>query len=545
MLKTCKICSSSFEISSQDQNYYTKRELPTPNFCPTCRQVKRAYFRNEQNLYHNTCAKTKKSIVSMYRPALNIKVYASNIWWSDEWDPLEYGQDFDFNKSFTEQFSELQKKVPRLNLYSKKSENSEFSNHVDSTKNAYLCIDTGFSEDTLYSKWIISCKDISDCYQLEKSEQSYESLYSVNAHNTKFIYLSDNSTSSDFLYNCKNGKNSLMCFNLRNKEYHIKNKPYTKEEYEKIIQNYDTGSYKNLQKYIEEFEKLKSEAIRKPAEIINSEDCTGDYIYECKDCYDSYGIIRSRDSSYCYDVEDQKDSYDSYESAFECELQYNCHGCNRGKNLISCSVSYDISDSYYCQMCHNSSNLFGCIGLRHKQYCIFNKQYSKEDYFELLNKIKQHMIETEEWGEFFDPSLSFFAYNESAAPEFKNLTKEEAIRFGFNWIDQTREFQKQTYEIPDHIKDVPDAITNEILACKSCNRNYKIISQELQFYRNQNLPIPRKCPQCRYLNRLKSRNPYHQFKRKCQKCQTEISTTYSPQSKEVVYCEPCYLKEIY
>ena len=200
MKQTCRNCQSNFNIFDYDKKFYNKMKVSLPTLCPTCRQQRRAAFRNENNLYHDTCDKTGKPIISMYKPEAKVRVYAPDIWWSDNWDPIDYGQDFDFSRPFFDQFKELQALVPRLALYQKKCKNSAFTNHVDNTKNAYLCTDVAFSEDTLYSKWIISCHDLVDCYQLEKSELCFQSLYSVGANNSKYIDLADNSVDSDFLY---------------------------------------------------------------------------------------------------------------------------------------------------------------------------------------------------------------------------------------------------------------------------------------------------------------------------------------------------------
>jgi CxxC-x17-CxxC domain-containing protein len=35
------------------------------------------------------------------------------------------------------------------------------------------------------------------------------------------------------------------------------------------------------------------------------------------------------------------------------------------------------------------------------------------------------------------------------------------------------------------------------------------------------------------------------FDRRCNKCGKPIKTTYSPDIKEIVYCEECYNKEVY
>jgi hypothetical protein len=36
----------------------------------------------------------------MFHPEANVKVYDRDIWWSDKWDPLDYGVDYDFKNHF-------------------------------------------------------------------------------------------------------------------------------------------------------------------------------------------------------------------------------------------------------------------------------------------------------------------------------------------------------------------------------------------------------------------------------------------------------------
>jgi CxxC-x17-CxxC domain-containing protein len=174
-----------------------------------------------------------------------------------------------------------------------------------------------------------------------------------------------------------------------------------------------------------------------------------------------------------------------------------------------------------------------------------NKQYTKEEYEALVPKIIEHMEKNQEWGNFFPKDLSTFAYNESAGQDFFPLEKEQAIKMGFKWRDEeTKANKPATAEIPENIKDIPDTFTKEVLACNKCKSNYKIIEPELKFYKQMDLPIPRLCPECRYKERALTRNPFVLFKRKCSNCGTEIDSTFSPDRKEVVYCEKCYLEAV-
>ena len=205
-------------------------------------------------------------------------------------------------------------------------------------------------------------------------------------------------------------------------------------------------------------------------------------------------------------------------------------------------------DLQYTQHCHSSKHLFGCISLRNGEYCILNKQYSKEKYQDLKAKIIEHMKATGEYGEFYPASYSPFGYNETVAPEHYQLTKEDAIKNGFRWQDNIqRTVGKETVSpehIPDSILEIQDSITSEVLACINCKRNYKIIPNEMLFYRQMHIPIPRRCFHCRHAARIKRRNPFKLWHRKCAKCDNEFETSYSPERPEIVYCEQCYQAEV-
>ena len=124
-----------------------------------------------------------------------------------------------------------------------------------------------------------------------------------------------------------------------------------------------------------------------------------------------------------------------------------------------------------------------------------NKKYTKEEYNELVPKIIEHMNQMPyldkigneyKYGEFFPIEHSPFGYNETVAPEQYTLSKEEVIDKGYNWQDNLqRTTGKETVkpeDIPESINDVKENITDEILACINCERNYKIIPEEFLFY---------------------------------------------------------------
>jgi hypothetical protein len=207
---------------------------------------------------------------------------------------------------------------------------------------------------------------------------------------------------------------------------------------------------------------------------------------------------------------------------------------------------FDCSDIEYSEQMMNSNDCFGCNGLRHKKYCILNKQYSKDQYASLRLRVIEHMKRTGEWGQFLPKEMCCFAYNESTAHQYYPLTKEQALSQGYKWKDDDkRNFLPQDYKIPDKISEAESDITDAVIACNVCKINFKITPQELKFYRTNNIPIPRSCSECRHNVRLSLRNPKKLWNRNCQKCGTGFLTTYSPNRPETVYCEACYLKTVY
>jgi len=116
--------------------------------------------------------------------------------------------------------------------------------------------------------------------------------------------------------------------------------------------------------------------------------------------------------------------------------------------------------------------------------------------------------------------------------------------------------------ISNNIKDVSDDIINKVIECEhkgkcneQCTEAFKIIPQELQFYKRASLSLPKLCPNCRHYQRLKQRNPLKLWHRQCMCdkdnhehkdiCKVEFETSYEPERPEIVYCEKCYQAEVY
>ncbi|MBI4235450.1 hypothetical protein HY604_04065 [Candidatus Peregrinibacteria bacterium] len=424
MTVPCIQCQIVFEITDEDLEFYEKISpifagkkhlIPPPRLCPICRHQRRLAFRNERKLYTRKSDMSGKSMITIYSPDKPYKVYDQDEWWSDNWDSLEYGRDFDFTRNFAEQFRELYEEVPRVSLHTIGNENSYYSCYTLYLKNCYLLFGASYNED---------CKFL---HNSPKSVCSYDGVY----------------TAPDGLQFCYNACSTV------------------------------------------------------------------------------------------------------------------------GSNLIATYFVWYCDRAYYSMDCLNCTNIFGCVGLRNKHYCIFNKQYSREEYEVLAGKIVEHMQSGHgcdgdgmRWGEFFPYNLAPCCYNETVAAEYFPLEKERALALGAMWHEEensdggsqiaggaTGEVLQN--EVSCDIRQVGDDILEKQLLCEKSGKKYKITAPELKFYRRMKLPIPRKCPDIRHYDRLELHNAYRVFDRQCAKCGVSMKSVYGHERSEIVYCEKCYLAEVY
>lgn len=567
--KICQNCKNDFTIELDDFGFYEKMGLPMPTFCPPCRMQRRLAWRNSMSLFNRKCDLCEKSVVTLYAPDSGITVYCNKCWWSDKWDPKDYAMDYDFTKPFFTQYRELVQKIPHMAVVNDDgiaSLNCEYTHDWWFSKNCYMCFSGWRVENVMYSFFILAGKDIVDC-MLNMSETSflYECINCTHGYRLKYSEYSKSCIESAFLYDCGACSHCFMCSGLRNKKYHFKNKEYSKEEYEKILESYRLDTSSGVERARKEYEEFILEYPRKFAWVKQNENCIGDTLSYSKNTKYCFCSKKCENCKYSDFATSNKDSYDMSMSGELSECYETVVGDHSQKNLFGI-FSVKSQDVFYTQHCHSSKYLFGCSQIRNGKYCILNKQYTKEEYEELLPKIIEHMNEMPyvdkkgnvyKYGEFYPIELSVFGYNETIAPEQFQLSREDAIAEGYKWQDNLqRTVGKETMkpeEIPDALQDVPDTIVNEVLACIECNRNYKIVPNELTFYKKMNIPIPHRCFHCRHKARLAKRNPFKLWKRSCMNegprqggasCQNEFETAYAPERAEIVYCEKCYQQEI-
>ncbi|MCX6807385.1 MAG: hypothetical protein NTZ80_01060 [Patescibacteria group bacterium] len=561
-MPVCIKCQSQFEITPEDLLFYDKIspvfndkrfQIPAPRLCPDCRLQIRLSFRHGGSLHSRLCDLSGKKMISMYPADTAFKVYESSEWWSDKWDGLNYGRGFDANRPFAEQFQDLYNSVPHVALVNTNAENSYYNSHTINSKNCYLIFGGTNNEDAMYGHFIISCKNVFDGMSINSCELCYEGISSIDCYDCKYFYSCRNCDDCLLVEDCQSCHSCIGCFGLRSKEYHVFNKPVSKDEYKKIKEFYASLNQQKLIDLKKKLNEIKSVEPHIYAHIYNSEECTGDMIFNCRNCLNSFDC---RDCEDCKNLSFTPKSKESYDCTFNAPdgCQFTCDAVSTTGThsaFVTSTIWYG-NDVYYSIECHYSNHIFGCTGLRNQEYCILNKKYNKADYEKTVAQIIEQMQKTGEWGYFFPPKASPFAYNESLARYYFPSAEEQSLSYGWKWHSIDQSIPRVEKIIPADklgvladINKVPDDILKWAIECAETKRPFMIQPAELKFYRNMGLPIPLFHPEVRHQKRILSHNPRHLWIRQCNKCGIDMQTSYSPDRPETVYCEKCYLEAVY
>lgn len=460
--------------------------LPAPGLCAGCRERQRIAFRNEWSFYRRKCDRSGRDVIAIYDESSPYTVYDPAIWWSDDYDPLDYGREFDFQRSFFEQFDELHRAVPKAAIQNAKSENCEYTNYSAENKNCYLCVGTTVSEDCYYCYRTLQSKDVCDSYDVQHCECCYECVQCTALYGSIF---SRNCHSSSGLAYCENVRGSRDCFgcaDLEGAQHHIFNQQFTPSGYAAERQRLQALSH-------DELESLRARSTRMSYQL-QCEECSGEQLLNCQHCSSCFNLRESRD---CVLVGSGENNTDCADCTFcdNNELQYFSSNARNNYRVCFGSLVWYCSESVYVLNCMQSKSLFGCSGMKRHEYCILNRQYSAPEYQRLAEKIAKHMRETGEWGSFFPAAISPFPYNCTLANEYYPLAPESAASLGYRW------HEPEASPLPSRDKGLASS-RSDIALCAVTGKPFRILAREQQLYETLGVAQPIKCPDVRRHERM-------------------------------------------
>lgn len=239
--------------------------------------------RNDRKIYKTTCKITKKPLVTCYHPDVETNI-VDHMERYKSVDNTKYGRDYDFSKPFNQQLSDLISQTIKKNILTVGFiQNSEYTHNSGDMKNCYMVFDTGMCEDCLYGVRITGTKNVLDGYEVHKSENVYDG---ITIHKCRNLFYSQNCESCSygaFLYNCVGCNNCICCTNQVNKNYHILNKPVSKEEYQNVRKELFDGTRASYQKFESLYEQILKDSFRKNMNMTNCQYSVGQNLSHCKD----------------------------------------------------------------------------------------------------------------------------------------------------------------------------------------------------------------------------------------------------------------------
>jgi len=554
--RVCFECKQNFQVEKEDINFYHMFRVPPPKLCPKCRQIRRLgmlmrvpkFFKRLCNAPGHT-----ESVVTVFPPSSPHKIYDLTYWYSDDWDPTSYGRQYNLSRKFFDQFKDFFFDVPHIALEKPVSVvNSEYSlgglwgknNYY--TAGAFSSEDCSFGEEVRYSKYCVDCADVWN------SEFCYACVGDDHCNRCIFVIDSVQCLNSAFLYDCKNCTNCFLSANLRNKSYVFENKQLGREEYQAKIAQINLGDRNVLQDVARRFDGVLKNALHRSVWLTNTINCVGDRIVNCKDCFQTFDGNDGENLRFIQSFVGTKDSMDMVYAADNAERIYETIMGTGGSDVFfGLYVRTDMYVEYSCE-CQNCQNCFACVGLRNKKFHIFNKPYSENDYWKLVDEIKTKMLNDGEYGELFPLSLGFYPYQSSKGQKFYPIDQNQAQEKGIPWYQEPESQIPEgirlldPLEIPSDIKDVNDSILGSAIRCEATGKPFKIVDHELKFYRHMNLPIPTKSPWQRIMERYALTHPFELFPFVCQNCGEKSLSIYNEEKQKQfkIFCEKCYLKEV-
>lgn len=270
------------------------------------------------------------------------------------------------------------------------SENCDYATSVYYCNNVYHGFDVNNSKDSAYIQSSLLCVNCFDVDYTVECELTFESIDAFKCYNCTYLEDCGNMRDADYCSRSSNCHDVFGCVRLKNKSFCIFNRQLSEADYREKVKEYKKWP---AEKVWAEVVKIQDRfPVTQTHEDFNQNTPFGNYIYYNKDCYMCFDATNNESCAYiyeghknkmCYDISLSGESQLSYEF-IDSALLFNCNYAMWSK---SCQ------DSWYMMSCFDVKDSIGCFGLNHRQYCILNRQLSKEDYERisgpLLAELKQ------------------------------------------------------------------------------------------------------------------------------------------------------------
>lgn len=546
-VRTCRITGEQFTVSASDLEMYRLLRIPPPTTSPWYRAMVRDTF-SPFRLRQSFCAKSRRTFIGGYRKDSPFTIYHPDVWWSDAWDPKEYARAVAVDRPFFAQWYALFRSVPRPgSSRDPESVNSEYTTGGKGMKDCYYAASVADSEDITYGVAVLKSTSCMDIEWAEQSERCYDSTYVRECYRA---IASDRATACRNIAFCFDVRNSSDCFggfNLRNKKFVFLGEQLDEGTYRERRSAIRLGHRPTYERFRQWYEHgWREEAIHPFVQQEQCEDCVGSGVVSSSACAFIFYSIACANSQYIQRALRVRDSSD-VTGALNTERAAEVSVAANATQLRFCSMIRTGNNLEYCVDCHQCEYCFGCVGLRSAKFCIFNRQYEEHDYWQVVDTLKCAMLDRGEYGEFFPAHMAPIPYEDSRASFDFRVPVGDRSRMAVWTVGDDVGTPGSTFVAPDDIREAADDILTQTLGCRSTQRAFRIVPQELAFLRREDLPLPLRHPDERMRVRhvMTGAVPMRLYERSCPRCGVrDLSDIPLNDPRKNVLCLPCYRKAV-
>ncbi|MDA1038427.1 MAG: hypothetical protein O2877_01935 [bacterium] len=525
-----RVCSRTGEkwiVTEREIDWCRKFNVPVPRMSPEARWMTLGAFLFGYEWWWNKHAETGKPILTYVHPASGISVLPDKEWL--EKDFTSHGRDHDESRTFFDQLLELRKEIPLNAFFNVKEPQNSIALISDGDVNSYFVIACE-SKNSFYSSDLFNGESCTEVYAGKDMTNSINVVHSQRIFGSRYIRESFDCSSSAFLFDCRNCEFCLGATNKRNKKYLWFNEQLSKDEYEARLKEVDLGKRSEWQKWEKKFvEFMEEEGVWPENFNEKTENCTGEYLTNNTNCeYCFMGWKGSKNNERCFYIWSAEGNYYGVGSFYPT----NCYHCSAASESDRCKFSLNLvrcQNLEYSLNCQNCEDCFGCVGLNRKKFCIFNKQYSEEEYWQKLDGIKTHMLERGEYGDVFTGDFCTSHVLETGAEESLGFTEEDAKRLGFPLFDRDSagaigdlgDISELTDSslVPDCIDDLDvEEWAGKPMFDKVTGRKFAFLKPELNYYKKHRVAPPTEHFMYRVDKLYWAANDFHLVDVKCDAC---------------------------
>ena len=561
--RVCRLTHKPYKVSAEEREALEYFGLPVPDVCPEERLRSRMAFHGERRYFWRRCDATGARIPSIYAAYAPFPVYSASVWNSDSWDPLSFGRSFDFQKAFFEQLAELWRVVPRPSASVADSRECRAAQNARRCERCVLVSSAIDTIDSCYCSDITRCSGCCDCDFVTDCTRCFECL---NCHGCASVRWGEHCfdvQESSFVANCRSCRHCLFCANLEHREYCLFNEQLTADEYQQKLREWDFGHRTVVEKAREQFgEFLKSCPV--PHLIVESEaseNCEGlegNFLVRVRAAMDAFYCSDGEGLLHCDRLAGARKCLEGYGfgDRISDSAQFVSCGSN-AVNLVNCLECHnDVEDLTYCSHCERSRHLFGCIGVRGREYCLFNRQYSAREYETLRKTIEEALRQRSVFGRFFPMGFSGVAYNVSTAGSLMPLNRAQAAVLQLAWDEEEDKIKTTRLagidgsqsevlsDTPESIYgDDGEAIESKVFLCEMTGQPFQILKSEWAFYHEMLVCPPSRAYDQRRHERLQRFGPRRMITRQSSFSKNEMVTSFPADWRQPVYRRDEWFRE--